>query len=480
MSARGRPGGGGRPRSRSRTRGCMIMLAVSIVAVAMCQLMIVHEFVHVTSPGTSDDLGARASDRGPPPGDKPPKDRDFDEARGFTGQRSDERRSNERARERAKAKGAVVYLAQFGNHSSYGVQRDPRTGTLVTGHSKLNRSLALLYANYADRFPADVLVFHDGGSVLDDETISELSRGREGLKFVSLRGKRWSLPHGLKAWHFRAFRWKRPAFGVGYRLMVRWYAVSIWDYLRGEGYTHVLRLDDDSYVLSEIEYDLFDYARENGIKYGFRMPVYEEGGEEFDSLIDRYLAEHPNVTTPESIEAYQKDRGVGFYNNFFLADVSFFTTPPASDLLRVIDESKLIFTHRTGDLVIQSALVRLFARPEEVHWFRDFNYEHMTLCRKDKCGPLVRKGCPQNGGLARGAGLYTDAEWRDYARREVKDRFKDNPRICNIPVNDEVVGANDVRDCVKPDSRCGAYLSRVSGGHGTTIVAAASAGNETA
>ena len=152
-------------------------------------------------------------------------------------------------------------------------------------------------------------------------------------------------------------------------------------------------LDDDSYVRSEIKYNLFDYARSKGIRYGFRMPVYEEGGKEFDALVERYLKDHPDAVSRDTVDAWRKNPGIGFYNNFFLADVSFFRSPPASDLLKDIDRSKTIFTHRTGDLVIQSAIVRLFARPEEVRWFRDFDYEHMTLCRKDKCGMLVRKGC---------------------------------------------------------------------------------------
>jgi hypothetical protein len=161
---------------------------------------------------------------------------------------------------------------------------------------------------------------------------------------------------------------------------------------------------------------------------------------------------------------------VGFYNNFFIADISFFTSPPASTLLRIIDESKLIFTHRLGDLVIQSAVVRLFLRPAEVHWFRDFTYEHMTLCRNDKCGYLVRKGCPQNGGVSRGNGQFTDDEWRKYAQEEVRNRFKDNPRPCNIPINDHFAGASDVRKCSNLEDKCGFYLKSILGNDTTTTI----------
>ena len=104
------------------------------------------------------------------------------------------------------------------------------------------------------------------------------------------------------------------------------------------------------------------------------------------------MIDYPNSTSRELVDLYNQDRGVGFYNNFHIGEVAFFLSPPASTLLRIIDESKLIFTQRLGDLVIQSTVVRLFLAPNEVHWFRDFTYEHMTVCRKDKCGFKIPKG----------------------------------------------------------------------------------------
>ena len=283
---------------------------------------------------------------------------------------------------------AIVYLAQFGNHSSYGAQLDAGH-KVITGISKLNKSLELLYVNYVYQFPTDVIIFYDHLSPPDADTMANLRRNRPHLQFRSLDEKWWSLPYELQPWQL--VLWSRPAFSVGYRLMMRWFAVLIWHYLDAENYTHCMRLDDDSYILSKIEYNLFDYMRDNKKRYAFRNPVLESD-DKFDLLMDEYLAKYPESTSPELIELYKRERGVGFYNNFFMADVSFFLSPPASSLLRIIDESKLIFTRRTGDLVIQSAVVRLFLRPDEIHWFRDFTYEHMTLCRKDKCGYLVRKG----------------------------------------------------------------------------------------
>lgn len=363
---------------------------------------------------------------------------------------------------------AIVYLAQFGNHSSYGAQHNAQRQS-ITGLSKLNKSLELLYANYVYHHPTDVIIFYDRFNSPDEETIFALSRNRPNLQFRSLDNKWWSLPYGLLDWDVITNSWSRPAFSVGYRKMMRWFAILLYPYLQDEGYTHCMRLDDDSYILSKIDYNLFDYMRQHKKRYGFRNTVWERD-ESLDALIDEYLIHHTNETTQDLINSYKQGRGVGFYNNFFIADISFFTSPPASTLLRIIDESKLIFTHRLGDLVIQSAVVRLFLRPEGLWWFRDFTYEHMTLCRNDKCGYLVRKGCPQNGGVSRGNGQFTDDEWRKYAQEEVRNRFKDNLRPCNIPINDHFAGASDVRKCSNLEDKCGFYLKSILGNDTSTTI----------
>ena len=238
--------------------------------------------------------------------------------------------------------------------------------------------------------------------------------------------------------------------------------MKIWFYLSEEGYTHVMRLDDDSFIHSPIEYNLFEYMRNYNKRYAFRQPTVDDGvGRGYNELIDKFLDDHPNVTSREQIDWYKKERYIGFYNNWFMADVSFFLSQPAISLLLAIDESKLIFTQRTGDLVIQSTLVRLFLKPPEIHWFQDFTYEHMTVCKKEKCGLAVPRGCPQNGGMSRGLGQYSDKEWAEVVAKDVQNRFQG--LNCIIPIGETYVGARDVRECERLTSRCGFYLKLFDG-----------------
>ena len=104
----------------------------------------------------------------------------------------------------------IVYLAQFSEfHSSYGFQKDSSKGS-ITGVTKLSKSLDLLYQHYVEDFPlCDVIIFYTDGPP-GNETISKLTRNRPQLQFRELKGKWWTLPHGLRA--IERFKWNRPAF----------------------------------------------------------------------------------------------------------------------------------------------------------------------------------------------------------------------------------------------------------------------------
>ena len=133
---------------------------------------------------------------------------------------------------------AIVYLAQFKDHSTYGVQYDAQHNA-ITGISKLNNSLTLLYSNYVNQFPScHVIIFHDATDVPSEEVKTALSQNRPQLRFRQLDGKWWELPYGLK--QSDRWKWARNAFSVGYRHMMRWFAILIWPYLAQEGYTHVM------------------------------------------------------------------------------------------------------------------------------------------------------------------------------------------------------------------------------------------------
>mmetsp|Transcript_16981 Transcript_16981/g.32410 ORF Transcript_16981/g.32410 Transcript_16981/m.32410 type:complete len:229 (+) Transcript_16981:930-1616(+) len=174
-----------------------------------------------------------------------------------------------------------------------------------------------------------------------------------------------------------------------------------------------MRMDDDSYIYSTIKYNLFEYMRDHNKRYAFRQPCTDSVGiGHLNDLMDEFLKDNPNATTPELLEHYHQDRKLGFYNNWFMADISFFLSPPGSTFLDIVDRSHIMYTQRTNDLLIQSTLARLFLQPKEIQWFQDFTYQHVTISRRK-----VESGCPSVGALTRGEG--TDISlWR-----QISDEF---------------------------------------------------------
>ncbi|PNH09566.1 putative mannosyltransferase KTR3 [Tetrabaena socialis] len=169
------------------------------------------------------------------------------------------------ARQRcAKASAAVVYVAQNARQDkNYG--RDSR--------SLLERSLDALHANLLPwSGPADVLVFNEGDFGAQD--VAGLSANRSTLFFVRLHPSVWHTPKHLNEADLPTWV-DGLSLGIGYRHMMRWYSLFIFEYMERLGYEWLLRLDEDSMILSPISYNLFQFMERGGKEYGFRLQQIE-------------------------------------------------------------------------------------------------------------------------------------------------------------------------------------------------------------
>lgn len=230
---------------------------------------------------------------------------------------------------RARTAGAIVYLTQK-RHSSYG--RDSET--------LLRRSLGLLFENYNARQQDDTLVFHEGDFTAADQTA--IIGGREAIRFALLPQRYWSAPTSVAADNHSA--WEQPRFSLGYRHMLRWYAITLWPCLEEMGYTYVMRMDEESFLLSPVSYNVFGFMRSRGLEYAYRMASYESGGlpptgragadERFHTFLREYLLAHdirPTLllrgcsssggaaaSSAASLSVRRCGDLFGFYNNFFI------------------------------------------------------------------------------------------------------------------------------------------------------------------
>jgi len=189
--------------------------------------------------------------------------------------------------------------------------------------------------------------------------------------------------------------------------------------MKNLNYNWVARLDDDSYFLSPVRYNIFSFMRFNSLEYGFRIISREVPA--YDSIFWDYLntfMKNKKITnnlmfdtcnTKEigTLSMHNCGSFLGFYNNFFVANVSFFNSKRVQDFLRDFDNNGFIFKYRWSDLLVQSLAVKLFSTQEKVHHFQDFTYAHNS-----KSPETINFGILQSG---KGLSLYnlTDPSWKN-------------------------------------------------------------------
>ena len=282
-----------------------------------------------------------------------------------------------------KSKTVIVYLAMnTEKDETYG--RDSR--------SMLEKSLDLLYINYNAVYKHDIIIFYDDKYPFLEEDQINIRKDRNEIKFINIPKELWCPPASsmeiIKNPDIK--NWCCPNMPIGYRNMIRWFGIHIYTFLHNLGYEWYLRLDDDSFIYSEINYDLFKFMIENNYLYGFRVysndnicvsngliefcKMYCDNNNIGLGFMSKYSYENNSYNT-------SKYNILGYYNNFHITAVSFWIQPKVQRFLNAIDQSGYMYTRRWGDLLSQSASVQIFMDRNKLYHFNDWTYEHATFSR---------------------------------------------------------------------------------------------------
>ena len=141
--------------------------------------------------------------------------------------------------------------------------------------SNLRRSLRLLWTHYAALPAADVLLWHEGDfSESDIRELLPWANATSSSSAVNVRSclldccSGWGAPPTVRSLHMQGGRVHIPEYTPNFRLwapgylyMIRLYAVTLWGTLRRLGYSHVMRMDDDSFIHSPVAQNLFQTLR---------------------------------------------------------------------------------------------------------------------------------------------------------------------------------------------------------------------------
>uniref|UniRef100_A0A7S4WH00 Nucleotide-diphospho-sugar transferase domain-containing protein n=1 Tax=Alexandrium monilatum TaxID=311494 RepID=A0A7S4WH00_9DINO len=248
--------------------------------------------------------------------------------------------------------------------------------------TKLMNSLADLQKHFNVCFRKDVLLFHNGDFTIADQTEVKKHYPLVQFHYLADGGKYWKVPPGLEN---RSAWGSTKGYSAGYRHMTRFHYKMVFEYLEERGYDWFMRLDDDSFILSCIEYDVFQFMEDNDHLYAWRLAQLEY--RDFAKLLPEMADAHMRrIGAPMSHEMHSHydggqlstaswDRWT-YYNNFMVTRISWWRSRGIQQWLEMVDTSGIAYLSRVGDAPIQTFTRMMFMSKKHVHHFQDWSYHH--------------------------------------------------------------------------------------------------------
>lgn len=201
----------------------------------------------------------------------------------------------------------------------------------------------------------------------------------------------WSLPDWIDEGRFMNSLEYLGAIGVGkgwmisYRHMCRWNSGFFYRHPRLLEFDFYWRVEPDVHFFCDINYDVFRFARDNNIKYGFTMNILDDA-RSFPSLWSRtmsFINAHPELIHPEADLDWLLDPFNGgdynncqFFSNFEVGDLRFFRGEANEKYFKWLDRGGGFYYERFGDAPIHTLSVAMFVPKSEIWFFRDIGYQH--------------------------------------------------------------------------------------------------------
>lgn len=254
----------------------------------------------------------------------------------------------------------------------------PGRYTIKDTLTKLSMSISKILVNNK----ADIVLFHSGWTELDIAVVKHIIPSANALCIAT---QHWVAPRALHDWEFMT----GEDFGPGYRSMCRWYSMHMFEAMDYLGYEWVIRIDDDSVFPAPIPYDIVAIMEANGAEYGYRADSTDtsEVTNALPEAANYWLtAENMQPTwllqycSPQNISGLTRAgwSGIIFYNNFFVARISWWLQPKIQAWLSFLLSSGGFYKFRWGDAPVHTFTMGMFMSEDSILQF-GFEYEHQRF-----------------------------------------------------------------------------------------------------
>ncbi|TFK76428.1 glycosyl transferase [Pluteus cervinus] len=174
------------------------------------------------------------------------------------------------------------------------------------------------------------------------------------------------------------------AASIPYRNMCRFNSGFFFHHELLQPYRYYWRVEPGVKFFCDIDYDPFVYMEEHDKVYGFTLSLHEweptirtlwDAVKEFTSANPQYLSAN------NSMEYLSDDGGntynlCHFWSNFEIADMDFWRGEAYQRFFDFLESKGGFYYERWGDAPVHSIAAALFARKDQVHFFRDIGYRH--------------------------------------------------------------------------------------------------------
>lgn len=246
-------------------------------------------------------------------------------------------------------------------------------------------SIKSLFDNFNNTYKYDVVVFHDDiTATAISGTLVELHNQLGYVPNIKFEKIHFVLPEWVSS-DTQKYTTDGPhptlqQFPLGYRHMCRFYSGLIFNHPAMKPYKYYMRLDSDSFILSKIDKDPFQYMADNGYEYAaYSLGLPEEAKEIWWARLGLWETTQEfikNNTVKFPLENWD---GEVYNTNLEIVDMDFFRGSDYQNYFNHLDFTGNIFYRRWGDAPIRWLGVRMFMAENKIWCLRDgakFSYLH--------------------------------------------------------------------------------------------------------
>ena len=243
----------------------------------------------------------------------------------------------------------------------------------------LKENLELLYKNFNNKYKYPVLVT-SFGKQYSDRFIKDIHNNiDQAIKFLEL--PKPQIPAHIKEdelfYHrteIEYVRRKFPKSRIGFLHTNQFVTGGIQNLPEMQQYDYVLKMDDDTFILQEIDFDVFEFMQKGNYVFGpFAVKRYDYKNAldcqiGFRELVKRYIKENSIVSVSSALDKEGNWDNVGIFDPT-IWDLRMFRTENWKQWWDYVNKSGGIYKYRWGDQEIHIIYTRMFYPDSAWHNF---------------------------------------------------------------------------------------------------------------